>query len=123
MVAAAAPPVSQPPAVAAPAAAPPDSEFVLQIGTYDTERNAVSALRTLNGRSQALSLLVPQSLQIVDLGAAGTQYRLQAGRFADRSSAATACEAVKSEGVDCLVTDLTSSQSPASDQASLSPGE
>jgi cell division septation protein DedD len=110
-----------PPTVAASASAPTGGVFVLQIGAYNTERSAASALRALNGRSQALSQL-EQGIQVVDLGAEGTLYRLQAGRFADRPSAANACEALKSEGVDCFVADPAFSQSPASGQASLSPG-
>jgi hypothetical protein len=113
--------VAAPPAVAALAPAPAGGGFVLQIGAYRTEQSATSGLRALNARSQTLSQL-EQGIQVVDLGADGTVYRVQAGRFADRPSAASACEALKLEGVECFVADLTSSDSPASGQASLSPG-
>ena len=109
------------PAVSASASAAADGAFVLQIGAYKNEQTAASALRTLNGRSQTLAQLAPQGVDIVNLGAEGTMYRLHAGRFADRPSAANACEALKLEGVECFVANLASAQSSASGQASLTP--
>jgi D-alanyl-D-alanine carboxypeptidase len=108
------------PAVAASAPAR-QSGFVLQIGAYYDEQSAASGLRALNTRSQTLSQLAPQRVQPVALATGGALYRLQAGSFADRSSAAAACEALKAEGVECFIADLASAQPAASDQASLTP--
>ena len=89
------------PAFAAPApatVAASGGPWRIQLGAFGVAGNAERLWRQLSGRAElagAQRLLVP----------AGNVTKLQAGGFATRSAADTACRALRQSGQDCLVTD------------------
>jgi hypothetical protein len=109
-----APPASPPvtaqvaprPQAAAPAAAVSSAvsgKAVLQIGAYETTEIANGAWAAFKARHSAVVGDLAQDIQRADLGAKGIWYRLRIGPFADKASAATACEKLKAEGGTCFV--------------------
>lgn len=107
--AASAPPPPPPPAAvqSAPTATAVSSavsgKAVLQIGAYETTEIANGAWSAFKSRHSALVGDLSQDIQRADLGAKGIWYRLRVGPFADKASAATACEKLKAEGGTCFV--------------------
>lgn len=95
--AAAAPtPAPQPVRASAPAAT--GGPWRVQLGAFSVASNADALWNRLRGRAElagAQKVLVP----------AGRITKLQAGGFASRSAADSACRALKRSGQDCLVTD------------------
>jgi hypothetical protein len=77
--------------------------FRIQVAALKTEAEANTAWkRILAKHSDVLGSL---SVHIVkaDLGGQGIYYRVQAGPFADKASAAAACDQLKTAGQQCLV--------------------
>jgi len=94
--AASAPASSAPPAPARPAAA--SGPWRVQLGAFSVLSNAEQLWTRLRGRSELAGtqrLMVP----------AGRVTKLQAGGFASRGAADSACRTLKQTGQDCLVTD------------------
>jgi hypothetical protein len=105
-VAAPAPPATVARTEPAPAASAPAPARVaasggpwrVQLGAFSVAGNADRLWRQLSGRAElagAQRLLVP----------AGNVTKLQAGGFATRSAADSACRSLRQSGQDCLVTD------------------
>lgn len=95
VAAAASPPQEQP--VARPAAAASDGPWRVQLGAFSVRGNAESLWAKLSGRNELAGktrLLVP----------AGRVTKLQAGGYASRDTAETACRSLKRTGQECLVT-------------------
>jgi len=86
----------------APASSVADN-FRIQLAALKSEAEANKTWkRILSKHNDVLGSL---TLHIVkaDLGAQGIYYRVQAGPFADKASAAAACDQLKSAGQQCLV--------------------
>ena len=95
-------------AEAAPVAAPATrtaaaAGAVLQIGAYQTQALADDAWNTFKTRYSAVAGNLNEDVQRADLGARGVWYRLRVGPFADKPSAASACEKLKTLGATCFV--------------------
>ena len=100
--------VAPPPASSAPtktAAAAPlaaSGAFVLQIGAYKSEADASAAWRAYQAKHATLLSGVSSSIQKADLGDKGVWYRLRAGSFADKDTAAALCDRLKADGGACF---------------------
>lgn len=80
------------------AAAPATGPWRIQLGAFSVADNAAKLWQRLSGRGELSGkqrLLIP----------AGRVTKLQAGGFASRSAAETACRTLSASGQDCLVTD------------------
>jgi cell division septation protein DedD len=92
---------SEPPPSRTPAASPPPAAsgpWRVQLGAFSVESNAERLWNELSGRAELAGrqrLLVP----------AGHVVKLQAGGFATRAAADSACRSLRASGRDCLVTD------------------
>lgn len=90
-------PVAPSSAAKPPAAAPADGPWRVQLGAFSVSGNAerlwaeVSGLPALTGKSKMLV-------------SSGALTKLQAGGFASRAAAQSACDALEAGGGDCLVT-------------------
>jgi cell division protein FtsN len=76
---------------------------VLQIGAYETPEIANGAWASFKARFANVAGTLAQDIQKADLGAKGTWYRLRVGPFADKASAAAACEKLRAQGGTCFV--------------------
>lgn len=76
--------------------------FLVQLGSYRDRPSAEASWKEIQAAHPvilgALSLYVDEA----DLGAKGIYYRLQAGPFAARDAALTACRSLKAAKQDCL---------------------
>jgi cell division septation protein DedD len=112
----AAAPVAEPlPAPAPPAASAPKAPltpearkalsgaYTLQLVSVRSSEDALRHWGTLKGKHPHLLEGLSPSVQRADLGAKGVYHRLRVGPFADRESAASACEALQMRGGSCLV--------------------
>ena len=88
------------PVAAAPVAA--SGAFVLQIGAYKSEADASAAWKAYQAKHITLLSGVSSSIQKADLGDKGVWYRLRAGSFADKDTAAALCERLKADGGACF---------------------
>jgi uncharacterized protein len=93
-----APPVAAVPTVAVRPATPAlaDSGWRIQLGAFSEEQNARNLWTSLETRVPALASLQPY------LKATGKLTRLQAGPFASRSAAESACVKVQATGQTCI---------------------
>ena len=78
-------------------------KFVVQIGSFRSEQQALSTWEALANRLPAILGKTSSDIQRADLGAKGIYYRLRAAAFADRASANSFCGQLKSNGQDCIV--------------------
>jgi cell division protein FtsN len=93
-------PVAAAPVAAAPSAAP--GAYVLQIGAYKSGADAEAAWKEVQGKHAALLSGISHDIQKADLGEKGVWYRLRAGSFADKTSAAALCDKLKADGGVCF---------------------
>jgi cell division protein FtsN len=100
--AAAAPPPASPAPVKTAAPAASSGAFVLQIGAYKSEADASAAWKAYQAKHATLLSGVSSSIQKADLGDKGVWYRLRAGSFADKDTAAALCERLKADGGACF---------------------
>lgn len=78
-------------------------DFLIQLGAFSDKPRALSAWEKLQaGFPNILSKLEPEVL-IVDRGAKGVLYRLQAGRLADRETAVSLCKTLSAKNQPCIV--------------------
>lgn len=112
----AAAPVAEPlPTPAPPAASAPKTPltpearkalsgaYTLQLVSVRSSEDALRHWGTLKGKHPHLLAGLSPTVQRADLGAKGVYHRLRVGPFADRESAASACEALQMRGGSCLV--------------------
>jgi cell division protein FtsN len=92
----AAPAVSETP-VTAPAGA-----YVLQIGAYKSVADAETAWKQYASKHADLIAGASHDVQKADLGDKGVWFRLRAGSYADKASAADMCDKLKAEGGACF---------------------
>jgi len=95
----------QPKPVAKPVTKPVtvEGKFVVQIGSFRSEQQALATWDTLTKRLPLILGKTTADVQRADLGAKGIYYRLRAAAFADRASANIFCGQLKSKGQDCIV--------------------
>jgi cell division protein FtsN len=74
----------------------------LQIGSYKSDAEAMQSWASFRTR-HALAPGYRPDVKAADLGARGTWYRLRLGPFADKHSAASFCEKLRTGGANCLV--------------------
>ena len=76
---------------------------VVQIGAYETREIADGAWASFKARHAGVVGTLAEDVQKVDLGTKGIWYRLRMGPFADKTTAAAACEKLKAEGATCFL--------------------
>lgn len=87
-----------------PAAEPTaDGGIRLQLASVPNEDDVAGEWKRLKKRIGAPLDNLDLHVERADLGAKGIFYRLQAGPFADRSAAASACQDIKAAGGKCLI--------------------
>jgi cell division protein FtsN len=74
----------------------------LQIGSYKSDAEALQSWSSFRTRHAIASAYRPD-VKAADLGAKGTWYRLRLGPFADKQSAASFCEKLRTGGANCLL--------------------
>lgn len=80
-----------------------DGNFVVQLGAFRSEEQALATWDTLRKSLPVLMDGAASDIQRADLGAKGVYYRLRAAAFDERSKAQVFCTALKSKGRDCIV--------------------
>jgi len=80
-----------------------EGKFVVQIGSFRSEQQALVTWGALTKRLPLILGKTTADVQRADLGAKGIYYRLRAAAFADRASANNFCGQLKSKGQDCIV--------------------
>jgi cell division protein FtsN len=109
-----APPSTTPPATTATApvaeptklptiasAAKASGGFVLQIGAYKSQAEAMASWRAYKSAHAAVATYEPDIRQ-VELPGKGTWYRLRVGSFADTTEASALCAKLKADGANCF---------------------
>jgi hypothetical protein len=92
-------------ASAEPAAPPPDaSGYVVQLSAQTSEAGAQSTFAGLKQQFPTVLGDLEPNIQRADLGAKGIYYRVRVGPWTERADAVQICEALKSAGGDCYVT-------------------
>jgi cell division protein FtsN len=89
-------PVESEPAAAA-------GSYLLQIGAYKSEAEAMGAWKTYQGKHGALLKGFRADVQRADLGDKGVWYRLRVSSFADKNAASVLCDRLKSENGVCFL--------------------
>jgi cell division protein FtsN len=89
-------PVETGPAVAA-------GSYLLQIGAYKSDAEAMSAWKTYQAKHVALLKDFKADVQRADLGDKGVWYRLRVSSFADKNTASALCDRLKSENGICFL--------------------
>jgi hypothetical protein len=100
----AAPPATAP--AAKPAAMPAASggSYLLQIGAFKSQDEAMGAWKAYRGKHAALLAGgFSPDVQRADLGDKGVWYRLRIASFADKASAAALCDKLKAENGNCFL--------------------
>lgn len=85
-----------------PAAATATGGFQVQLANSRSEAEAQALWKQVSGANAALAGKSPQ-IEKVDIGNFGTFYSLKAGPFPDKAESTKVCNALKRNGVDCLV--------------------
>jgi len=88
--------------VAASAAATGGS-YLLQIGAYKSEDEAMGAWKTYRAKHGALLAGFTPDVQRADLGGKGVWYRLRVAAFADKDAATALCDKLKAENGNCFL--------------------
>jgi len=96
-----APPSKPPPVPTAPAVS--GQGFGVQLGSFKTEALAQHGWDTVRNKSGDLLNNLKPAIESVTVGGKGLMYRLFADSFADRSGAASLCQALKARGASCFV--------------------
>ncbi len=85
-----------------PPAATATGGFQVQLANSRSEAEAQALWKQVSGANAALAGKSPQ-IEKVDIGNFGTFYSLKAGPFPDKAESTKVCNALKRDGVDCLV--------------------
>lgn len=78
-------------------------DYLVQISALRSEEAATEAWKRARRSNPDVFEGASMSIERADLGARGVFYRLRAGAFASRDTAADFCAALKSKGGDCIV--------------------
>jgi hypothetical protein len=98
------PPAARPVATAKPAvskSAP--GSYLLQIGAYKSETEAMAAWKTYQSKHAALLAGFSPDVQRADLGEKGVWQRLRIASFADKDAALALCERLKAQNGACFL--------------------
>lgn len=77
--------------------------YRVQLGAFRSKEAASKQWLTLQKRHRGLLGKLPHNIQSVKITGKGQFFRLQAGKFTDRSPAMTLCTNLKTEKQDCLI--------------------
>jgi cell division protein FtsN len=77
--------------------------YLLQIGAYKSEGEAMSAWKTYQSKHATLLSGFGPDVQKADLGEKGTWYRLRIASFADKDAAAALCDRLKAQNANCFL--------------------
>ncbi|MBS9476152.1 SPOR domain-containing protein [Ancylobacter radicis] len=88
------------PAASAPAAA---GAYVVQIASVRSEAEAQATWRSMQAKYPGVLGGQSMAVRRADLGDRGIYYRAQVGSFANRDDANALCQALRSQGGDCMV--------------------
>lgn len=89
------------------ASAAPQTGWVVQIASADTEASAMSTWKKMQARFKILKSESPSVVK-ADLGAKGTFYRVRLGGFDEQTAAKKACARLKAGGVSCYISKVGS---------------
>ena len=105
-------PVPVPPVVAPPVSAPKpdpngeggsDAEYVLQLGSFASERLAAAGWNRASSSARQLLDGLAHSVARVEIPQRGTMYRLYAGSLPDKDAALKLCRTLREKGSACIV--------------------
>lgn len=105
-------PVAAPPQKAAapvatvaakPTAKASGGSYLLQIGAYKSETEAMNAWKIYQSKHAALLNGFGPDVQRADLGDKGTWYRLRIASFADKDAASALCDRLKAQNANCFL--------------------
>lgn len=93
------------PAASAPveAKAVTGGSYLLQIGAYKSQEEAMAAWKVYQGKHATLLKGFGPDVERADLGAKGVWYRLRMGSFADKTTAAALCDRLKADNGACFL--------------------
>jgi cell division protein FtsN len=95
--------LARPPAATAAAPKPATTgSYLLQIGAYKSEAEALGAWKTYRVKHAALLTGFSPDVQRADLGDKGVWYRLRVAAFADKAAATALCDRLKAENGICI---------------------
>jgi hypothetical protein len=77
--------------------------YLLQIGAYKSQDEAMTAWKTYQAKHASLLKSYSPDVQRADLGDKGIWYRLRVSSFADKSSANALCDKLKAENGACFL--------------------
>jgi hypothetical protein len=80
------------------------SGYVVQISSQASQEAAEATFAGLQRRYPSILSELKANIQRADLGERGIYYRVRVGPWADRTDAIDVCEALKTAGADCYVT-------------------
>jgi len=91
----------------APAASPSASSgagnWLVQIGAFRSEEEAVAQWDRYRAQFPTISTGVSRDIERADLGAKGVYYRLRVGPFTSKSAATSHCGSLDSGGMSCFI--------------------
>ena len=90
----------------APAASAGDAlsgTHLVQVGAFRSQGEADGQWSKMQGKHGAFLDGKAKDVEVADLGAKGTYYRLRVGPFASADAAKTWCAGLKERGTDCLI--------------------
>ncbi len=92
-------------AAAKPAAVKPvaGGSYLLQIGAYKSEAEAMAAWKTYEGKHAALLSGFSPDVQKADLAEKGVWYRLRIASFSDKDAAMALCDRLKAQNGACFL--------------------
>jgi len=93
------------PAAVKPAAVKPvaGGSYLLQIGAYKSEADAMAAWKAYSSKHAALLAGFAPDVQKADLGEKGTWYRLRIASFPDKNGAMALCDRLKAQNGACFL--------------------
>lgn len=77
--------------------------YLLQIGAYKSEADAMAAWKAYQGKHAALLAGFGPDVQKADLGDKGTWYRLRIASFPDKDGASALCDRLKAQNGSCFL--------------------
>lgn len=79
-------------------------DYVIQVSSQKSEKNALASWKVLQGRLPQLLSGYKAVVKKVDLGDKGSVYRAQIGPFASRDEAISLCNTLRAQDGECVVT-------------------
>ncbi|MCS0505290.1 SPOR domain-containing protein, partial [Ancylobacter mangrovi] len=92
-----------PPAPAATSEPAPAGTYVVQVASVRSEAEAQATWKSMQAKYPGILGSQQVAIRRADLGDRGIYYRTQVGSFASRDEANNLCQALRSQGGDCMV--------------------